>query len=45
MIAPLVLAGVGTAAGMPVSQAAIVSSVSDAEVAKAAGSHNMLQEL
>jgi EmrB/QacA subfamily drug resistance transporter len=45
MIAPLVLAGIGTAAGMPVSQAAIVSSVADTEVAKAAGSNNMLQEL
>jgi MFS family permease len=45
MIAPLVLAGVGTAAGMPVSQAAIVSSVAEAEVGKAAGSNNMLQEL
>jgi hypothetical protein len=30
---------------MPVSQAAIVSSVADAEVGKAAGSNNMLQEL
>jgi EmrB/QacA subfamily drug resistance transporter len=45
MIAPLILAGVGTAAGMPVSQAAIVSSVAGAEVGKAAGSNNMLQEL
>jgi len=45
MVAPLVVAGVGTAAGMPVSQAAIVGSVAEAEVGKAAGSNNMLQEL
>lgn len=45
MIAPLVVAGVGTSAGIPVSQAAIVGSVAEAEVGKAAGSNNMLQEL
>ena len=45
MIPPLVVAGIGTSAGMPVSQAAIVGSVADAEVGKAAGSNNMLQEL
>jgi EmrB/QacA subfamily drug resistance transporter len=45
MIPPLVIAGVGTSAGMPVSQAAIVGSVAQAEVGKAAGSNNMLQEL
>jgi EmrB/QacA subfamily drug resistance transporter len=45
MIPPLVIAGVGTSAGMPVSQAAIVGSVAQAEVGKAAGTNNMLQEL
>lgn len=45
MIAPLVLTGIGTSAGLPVSQAAIVGSVADTEIGKAAGSTNMLQEL
>jgi EmrB/QacA subfamily drug resistance transporter len=45
MIPPLVVAGFGTSAALPVSQAAIVGAVTDAEVGKAAGSNNMLQEL
>ena len=45
MVAPLVVTGIGTSAGLPVSQAAIVGSVAEAEVGKAAGSNNMLQEL
>lgn len=45
IVAPLVIAGVGTSAGMPVTQAAIVGAVAEDEVGKAAGSNNMLQEL
>ena len=45
MVPPLVLAGFGTSAALPVSQAAIVGAVTDAEVGKAAGANNMLQEL
>ena len=42
---PLVLAGIGASAAVPVSQAAIVAAVDDADIGKAAGSNNMLQEL
>ena len=45
MIAPLVVAGVGTSAALPVSQAAIVSAVTESELGKAAGTNNMIQEL
>lgn len=45
MIPPLVVAGIGTSAALPVSQAAIVGSVPAADVGKAAGSNNMIQEL
>lgn len=45
MIGPLVVAGVGTSAALPVSQAAIVGAVKDSEVGKAAGTNNMIQEL
>lgn len=45
MVVPLVVAGVGCSAGLPVSQAAVVGAVRDAEVGKAAGTNNMLQEL
>lgn len=45
MVAPLVVAGVGTSAGLPVSQAAIIGAVTSTETGKAAGSNNMLQEL
>ncbi len=44
MIPPLVVAGVGASAGLPVSQAAIVGAVDEAEIGKAAGTNNMLQE-
>ncbi len=45
MVPPLVVAGIGTSAALPVSQAAIVGSVTDREIGKAAGANNMLQEL
>jgi EmrB/QacA subfamily drug resistance transporter len=45
MVLPLVVAGVGTSAGLPVSQAAVVGSVPETDVGKAAGANNMLQEL
>lgn len=45
MVPPLVLAGLGTSAALPVSQAAVVGAVAEAEVGKAAGTNNMLQEL
>lgn len=45
MVPPLVVAGFGTSAALPVSQAAIVGAVTDADVGKAAGVNNMLQEL
>lgn len=45
MIPPLVIAGIGTSAALPVSQAAIVGAVAEPEVGKAAGTNNMLQEL
>lgn len=45
MLVPLVVAGVGCSTALPVSQAAIVSSVPDPDVGRAAGANNMLQEL
>jgi EmrB/QacA subfamily drug resistance transporter len=45
LVPALVVAGVGTSAGLPVSQAAIVGSVGEADTGKAAGTNNMLQEL
>jgi EmrB/QacA subfamily drug resistance transporter len=45
MVVPLVVAGAGCSAALPVSQAAVVGAVRDAEVGKAAGTNNMLQEL
>jgi EmrB/QacA subfamily drug resistance transporter len=45
IVPPLVVAGIGASAAIPVSQAAIVGAVSTAEVGKAAGANNMLQEL
>lgn len=45
MVPPLIVAGVGTSAALPVSQAAVVGSVTDGEIGKAAGANNMLQEL
>ena len=45
MVPPLVVAGIGTSAALPVSQAAIVGAVTDREIGKAAGANNMLQEL
>jgi MFS family permease len=45
MVPPLVVAGIGTSAALPVSQAAIVGSVAGGEIGKAAGANNMLQEL
>jgi len=45
MVLPLVVAGAGCSAALPVSQAAVVGAVPHAEVGKAAGTNNMLQEL
>lgn len=45
MVPPLVVAGIGTSAALPVSQAAIVGSVAEGEIGKAAGANNMFQEL
>lgn len=45
MVVPLIVAGVGISAALPVSQAAIVGAVEEAAVGKAAGANNMLQEL
>lgn len=45
MVVPLVVAGIGCSASLPVSQAAVVGAVRGPEVGKAAGSNNMLQEL
>lgn len=45
MVPPLMVSGFGCSAAIPVAQAAIVGSVTDAEIGKAAGANNMLQEL
>jgi EmrB/QacA subfamily drug resistance transporter len=45
MVVPLVVAGIGCSAALPVSQAAVVGAVRGSEVGKAAGTNNMLQEL
>ena len=45
IVVPLVVAGVGCSAAIPVSQAAVVGSVARDDVGKAAGATNMLQEL
>jgi EmrB/QacA subfamily drug resistance transporter len=45
MVPALIVAGIGTSAALPVSQAAIVSAVSEENVGKAAGANNMVQEL
>jgi EmrB/QacA subfamily drug resistance transporter len=45
MIPPLVIAGIGASAALPVSQAAIAGAVTRTEIGKAAGTNNMLQEL
>lgn len=45
MLGPLIVAGVGCSAAIPVSQAAVVGAVDQELVGKAAGANNMLQEL
>jgi MFS family permease len=45
LLGPIVLAGVGCSAAIPVSQAAVVGAVGEDDVGKAAGANNMLQEL
>lgn len=45
MVPPLVVAGLGTSAALPVSQAAIVADLSDADLGIGSGANNMLQEL
>jgi MFS family permease len=45
MIAPLVIAGVGTSMAIPPAASAVVGAVTSAEVGKAAGAHSMLREL
>jgi MFS family permease len=45
LVVPIVVAGIGCSAAIPVSQAAVVSAVAEVEVGKAAGVNNMMQEL
>jgi EmrB/QacA subfamily drug resistance transporter len=45
MIAPLVVAGIGTSMAIPPAASAVVGAVAQAEVGKAAGANSMLREL